>query len=200
MIPHPLRRLARDRRGATVIEFAIVVPVMLTLIMGLGELAYQEYVQSVLTGALQKAGRDSTIQGNGAQSATTAIDTAVMTAVWLVAKNATYASTRKSYSSFQTAGPEPFTDSNGNGVYDKGSDCFTDVNGNGVWDADPGATGQGGANDVTVYSITISYRRLFPLFSAIGLTSTASLYGTTVLKNQPWATQSAYTPVQICPK
>lgn len=182
------------------IEFAIVVPVMLSLIMGLGELAYQEYVQSVLTGAIQKAGRDSAIQGNGAQSSTASIDKVVMTAVWTVAKNATYTSTRKSYSSFQNAKAEPFTDSNGNGAYDQATECFTDVNGNGVWDADPGVSGQGGANDVAIYSIAINYPRLFPLFSAVGLTSTASLYGTTVLKNQPYATQAAYTPVQICPK
>ena len=179
------------------VEFAIITPVMLTLIMGLSELAYQGYVQSVLTGAVQKAGRDSTIQGNGAQS--TQIDTVVMNAVWSVAKSATYTSSRKSYSSFLTAGPEPFTDSNGNGQYDAASECFTDVNGNGVWDADPGSTGQGGANDVVIYSVAVTYKRLFPVFGLMGMPSPVTLTGTTILKNQPWATQNSYTPVQICP-
>ena len=37
-----LHRLARDRRGVTIIEFAIVLPVMLLMMMGLGDLLYQE--------------------------------------------------------------------------------------------------------------------------------------------------------------
>ena len=205
-----LRALRDDRRGATVIEFAIVTPVMLTLIMGMGELAYQGYVQSMLTGSVQKAGRDSTIQGNGTQTAQ--IDAVVIAQLsqlrsgWAAncsttppANAPTYCSTRKNYSSFLNVGPEPFTDSNGNGQYDQASECFTDINGNGVWDADPGAAGQGGASDVTVYSITINYPRLFPVAGLIGFTKLATLTGTTTLKNQPWATQNAYTPVQICP-
>ena len=60
--------IRRDRRGVTVVEFALVAPVMLLMIMGLGELAYEGYVESVLTGAVQKAGRDSTIQGAAART------------------------------------------------------------------------------------------------------------------------------------
>ena len=190
-------RLACDRRGATVIEFALVVPVMLALVMGLGEMCYQLYVQSVLTGAVQKAGRDSTIQGANSQTST--IDTAVMQQVWQIAKNATYTSSRKSYSNFAEIGPEPFTDTAGTGAYVAAKDCFTDLNGNKVWDADPGTAGQGGASDVTVYTIQVSYQRLFPV-AMIGMTPAATLTGTTILKNQPWATQNAYAPQQICPK
>lgn len=194
------RRLLGATSGATLIEFAIVTPVMLSLIMGMGELAYQGYVQSVLTGSVQKAGRDSTIQGNGSQ--TTQIDAVVMQAVWTVAKNATYTSTRKSYSTFSQAAqvtPEPFTDGNHNGQYDAATECFTDTNGNNTWDADPGLNGQGGASDVTIYSINISYRRLFPVFGLVGMSPVAALNATTTLKNQPWATQSVYTPKQVCP-
>ncbi len=197
MIARVVRRLRGDERGVTIIEFAIVTPVMLVLIMGLGELAYQGYVQSVLTGSVQKAGRDSTIQGNGTQTAQ--IDSVVMQAVWTVAKNATYTSTRESYSTFGQIAPEPFVDSNHNGQYDAATECFTDTNGNNVWDADPGASGQGGASDVTVYSINISYPRLFPVFKMIGLPSIAALTATTTLKNQPWATQSVTASKQVCP-
>ena len=63
MSRRPLARLRRDRRGVTVVEFAFVLPVMLVLMMGMMELGYQAYVQSVITGAVQKAGRDSGIQG-----------------------------------------------------------------------------------------------------------------------------------------
>ncbi len=197
-VPVAPRRLARDRRGVTVVEFALVLPVMLTVIMGLGDLTYQEYVQSVLTGAVQKAGRDSTIQGAGSQTST--IDAAVMGMVTQVAKDATFDSKRLSYANFSAIAPEPFTDTAGTGVFDATKDCFTDLNGNSTWDSNPGASGQGGANDVTVYTIHVYYQRLFPVAKLIGLTQTVTLTGTTILKNQPWASQNAYTPKQICPK
>jgi Flp pilus assembly protein TadG len=188
-------RLRRDRRGVTIVEFAIVVPVMLMLIMGLGELTYQGYVQSVLTGAVQKAARDS-----GIESATmTAIDQTVENTVRAVAGKAQFvpAPTRKSYSSFSAMAPEPFTDSNGNGQYDKG-ECFSDVNHNGVWDTDPANSGQGGASDVTVYTVTATFPRLFPIAQWIGWGDTATIHATTILKNQPYKTQSLNTPTTIC--
>lgn len=196
--PSLLRRLAPDRRGATIIEFALVLPVMLTVIMGLGELTYQQYVQAILTGAVQKAGRDSTIQGAAGQ--TSQIDATVMQMVRQVAKDATFDSKRSSYASFAAVAPEPFVDTAGTGTYVSTKDCFTDLNGNSSWDPDPGSTGQGGANDVTVYSIRIYYQRLFPVAALIGMSQTATLTGRTVLKNQPWAAQNAYAPKQICPK
>lgn len=192
-----LRRLRADARGVTVIEFAFVAPTMCLLLMGLCDLTYQSYVQSILTGALQKAGRDSTIQG--ATARTTVLDNAVMTMVRNVAKNATYTSSRKSYASFSSIAPEVFQDNNGNGVYDQPTECFTDINGNSLWDADPGTTGQGGANDVVLYSMRVTYPRLFPLAGMLGWPSTQTVAASTVLKNQPFANQASYTAKQVCP-
>lgn len=195
-VPSSLRR---DVRGVTVIEFAIVAPVMLLLIMGLSDLAYEGYVEAVLTGAMQKAGRDSTIQGNDTTANGTAIDQKVMASVWTVVRSATYTSSRKSYAQFGAIAPEVFQDNNNNGVYDAASECFTDINGNKKWDADPGATGQGGAGDVVVYTMTITYQRLFPLSKLANLPSTVTLAATTLLKNQPYKAQTSYTPTQVCP-
>lgn len=197
MIRAALRRLRRDDRGVTAIEFAFVAPVMLLLIMGLCELTYQCYVQAILTGAMQKAGRDSTIQGSTAR--TNALDNAVMTPVRTVAHSATYTSTRRSYAQFSHIQPEPFQDNNGNGVFDATTECFTDLNGNNSWDADPGLNGQGGANDVVLYTVTVTYPRLFPLYGMLGLTANAQVASSTVLKNQPYAAQNAFTPKQVCP-
>lgn len=191
-----LPRLARDRRGATVIEFAIVLPVMLVLMMGMMELGYQAYVQSVITGAVQKAGRDSGIQG--ATQAT--IDAKVLSQVRAVAPSANFASgspTRLSYTSFSAVAPEPFVDTNGNGTRQAG-ECYTDVNGNGQWDADAGRSGQGGANDVTVYTVQITYSRIFPVVKLLGWAGTATLSASTTLMNQPYATQNVPSPATIC--
>jgi len=195
MILKRLRSFRRDTRGATIIEFAIVSPVMLILMMGLGDLLYQSYAQSILSGALQKAARDSGIEGGGA--VTTTIDDKVKAMVRMIAPNATFVSTRKSYDTFSEVAPEPFTDTNRNGVRDPG-ECFTDVNGNGVWDADPGITGQGGASAVTLYTMTATYPRLFPVARLIGLPATQTISATALLKNQPYATQTLNANVSIC--
>jgi Flp pilus assembly protein TadG len=190
------RSLSRDERGAALIEFAFVVPVFLLLVMGFCELAYQAYVQSVLTGAVQKAGRDATIQG----ATTSGIDGSVLTQVQAAAPRAAFATgypSRKSYAQFGDIEPEPFVDTNGNGVRDTG-ECFTDVNDNDLWDADPGTTGQGGANDAVVYTVAIIYPRLFPLAARMGWGTTQTLSATTTLKNQPYASQQTGTYSTVC--
>ena len=190
---HP--SLARDTRGATIIEFAIVAPVMVLMTMGLGDLAYQVYAQSILNGAVQKAARDSAIQG-GADNAA-AIDGKVTAMVKTIAGNATVSFTRRSYSSFSMVKPEPFVDTNNNGVRDAG-ECYTDINGNNQWDADPGTAGQGGANDVTVYTATVVYPHVFPMAGLLGWSPNQTIAATTLLKNQPYASQTTVTPATVC--
>jgi Flp pilus assembly pilin Flp len=193
-----LRRLRQSRAGATVIEFAIVCPVFLVLVMGLGELAFQEYLQSVLTGAVQKAARDSTIDGNGTVEANTVIDNKVKAVISGIIRNPSWdASSRENYSHFADIGPEYFFDSNGNNTYDKG-ECFIDTNGNALWDADPGATGQGGANAVVVYQMGFSYPRIFPFARLIGWSNSVHIEATTILKNQPYKYASTADSVKVC--
>lgn len=190
-------RFRADRRGVTAIEFAMILPVMLAMIMGLGELMYQVYTQSILEGAIQKAGRDSAIQG-GADNAAT-IDQAVLAMVKTAAPGASFEGTptRKSYATFASAKPEPFTDTNGNGVRDP-KECYDDINGNGSYDTDSGSSGQGGANDVTLYTVRISYPRLFPVASFFGGSSTQVIAAKTFLKNQPYASQSTVAVKNKC--
>lgn len=190
-----LRSLRRDRRGATLVEFAIVCPVMLLLMMGLGDMLYQIYAQAVLNGAVQKAARDSGIEGGAANTAT--IDGQVSSIVGKVVGNATFVATRKSYDSFSEVAPEPFTDTNGNGIRDAG-ECFTDENGNGTWDADPGLAGQGGAGAVTLYTVTATYPHIFPVGRLLGWTGSQVISASTLLKNQPYATQTTNANVTVC--
>jgi Flp pilus assembly protein TadG len=193
-----LNRLWRDARGVTVLEFAFILPPMLFLLMGAGEVMYQVYLQSLLDGAIQKAGRDSAIQGGANKTAD--LDTAVLQMVRVVAKTATIqSSVRKSYADFAKMKPERFDDTNGNNAYNSG-ECFDDINGNRTWDADPGLVGQGGANDVTSYTLTISYTRLFPVAAILGWGQTHQLVATTLLKNQPYASQAVRATARInCP-
>ena len=187
-----LRRLRWDDRGIAMVEFAFVAPVMVIVLMGMGEVLYQPYLQSVLTGAVQKAGRDSTIEDSVySDEAMARIDARVMSAVRDVAKTATFQSRRESYSSFSLIKPEYFVDSNSNGVRDN-NECFDDVNGNGGWDARPGRTGQGGADDITAYTMTVTYHRLFPVMGVLGWSPTQTVSAQTLLKNQPYQGQVAH--------
>ena len=199
-------RLARDTRGAALIEFAIIAPVMCLLMMGLGDMLYQLYAKAVLNGAVQKAARDSAIQGGAQLSATidgkvvTMMSNMMRTPVYScapIAGTTTWCSTRKSYANFAQIAPEPFTDLNGNGTRQAG-ECYSDVNGNAQWDADPGKTGQGGANDVTLYTMTVNYPRIFPVAGLFGWSTSLTISSTSLLKNQPYATQASSTPATIC--
>lgn len=191
----PLSSLRRDARGTTIVEFAVLAPTLLLLLLAGMELAYQSYLTSILEGEVQKAARDSAIQGGAEATAT--IDAAVQRQVETVVRNATFSSQRLNYSSFLNAKPERFNDLNNNNLRDSG-ECFDDVNGNRIWDSDPGRSGQGGANDVTLYRMTMTYPRIFPLAGMLGLANVNSITVQTALKNQPYASQNV-TPTQpVC--
>lgn len=186
------RRLRSDRRGATIIEFAMVAPVMLLMLMGLMELSYRYYVSAMLEGAVQKAARDSTIEGAGTNTAV--IDAKVQSMVRSIASHATFQSSRYSFFDFDEVGPpEPYSDANLNGQFDTG-ECFQDNNGSGVWEGMPG---QGGANDVVEYTMTVTYPQILPLSGMLGWSGTNSVSASTTLRNQPYGQQSRPTAV-IC--
>lgn len=200
-VPSALRGLRSNREGAAVMEFGIVAPVMVLLMLGAGDLLYGFYTKSILLGAVQAAGRNGTLQVNASTTATTALDNNVMAMVRRVAPAATFVSSRQNYTTFSDVDkPEPFTDKAGGtaGVRDA-NECYTDMNANLQWDADGGRTGVGGANDVAQYTITITYPRLFPLAKFIGLSENQSITARTLLKNQPYATQAGAAPQVICP-
>ena len=183
-------RLFRDRRGTTIVEFAMVLPVMLALLMGLGELAYTAYVRVILSGAMQKAARDSTLEDSTGQA--DAIDAKVIAAVRAVASKATYVATRKSYQQFGYISGEPFTDSNDDGICNK-NEPYSDVDESGSWTADLGASGQGGASDATVYTMVVNFPHLFPVAKIVGIRGDVQLTSTVVLKNQPYGSQTLRT-------
>jgi Flp pilus assembly protein TadG len=189
--------LARDESGATLVEFAIVAPVMLLMLMGFFDLAQTEYARSVLQGAMQMAARNSTLQ-SGLTSQST-IDAYVENQVTpVVSRNPTFTVTRLSYSDFSDVGKaEPYTDTNGNGQYDRG-ECYEDINGNGQWDSDMGTTGQGGADDAVLYTMSVSYKRLFPMARMLGWSANQTITASTVLRNQPYGTQDTSTPAPTC--
>jgi Flp pilus assembly protein TadG len=183
-------RFGDDTKASSVMEFGLVAPVMMLMLMGFYDLGHASYVRSVLQGAVQKAARDGTLQTGGAQATT--IDTAVQTQVRPVAgKNATFSSSRLSYNRFSQVGEaEEFEDEDGDNTYDAGQECYEDWNGNGNWDATPGTAGQGGASDAVLYEVTVTYPRLFPTPKLLGWSANNVVKASTVLRNQPYGEQT----------
>ena len=191
-----LCRLRQDSCGATAVEFAMVAPVLLMTIMGIFDLGYNIYANTMLQGAIQHAARDSTIEGADLRLAE--IDAAVASAVHNIVPRATIAFSRKAYANFaDVSRPEDFTDSDGNGLCDKG-EPFEDANRNGRWDNDRGSSGQGGARDAVLYSVTVTYARGFPMARMIGLPETVTTEAATVLRNQPYKLQDNKPAVGSC--
>jgi hypothetical protein len=103
------------------------------------------------------------------------------------------------YKSFNDVGrPEDFEDKNDNDLYDD-DECFWDENDSGAWEDDVGKNGIGGAKDVAVYTATIEYDRVFPLWKLIGLSEKNTVSASTALRNQPYGPQAARTRKKICP-
>jgi len=190
------KKFAADTRGLTIIEFAIIAPTLLVLLMGTFDLGFRAYATSVLQGEVQKAARDATLETGS--TAGTALNSRVQTQVSRVIANGTWAFNRRSYSSFTRAGQaENFTDSNSNGVRDAG-ECYQDENGNSNWDSDVGLNGQGTSDDIVVYTASVSFPRLFPMYGLLGWSPNQTISASTTLRNQPYGTQATYTVTARC--
>ena len=193
------RALARDTSGVTVVEFAIIAPVLGLALLGAFDVAHTLYARANLQGVVQKTARDSSLEASTAAEAQNILDNRVRAQVRLMANNAEINITRRYYRTFSEAAeakPEDWTDTNDDGVCNEG-EPYEDANLNGSWDADGGNWGQGGAKDATLYTVTVSYPRFFPIYNLVGGSNETKLIATTVLRNQPYADQSRYAAAVV---
>lgn len=189
-----VRALARDQKGATIVEFAFVAPVMGLALLGAFDVAHTLYMRSALQGIVQKTARDSSLESGTETNQQTLLDNRVKDQVKALANNMTIQITRRYYRSFSkaaTASAESWTDTNGDGTCNAG-EPYQDDNLNSSWDKDGADAGQGGAKDAVLYTVTVSYPRLFPIQNFVGGASTTKVAASTVLRNQPYGEQSSY--------
>lgn len=188
-------KIVQDENGTTIVEFAAVLPLMCIALLGGMDLCHREYAQSILTGTVQKIGRDTTLQGGADDVAVN--DAKVKAAVLQIAPDAQFTFERSFLTRYRDAEGEPFTDNNADGLRQPG-ECYDDVNNNGQWDANVSSTGNGGADDVVMYKVTAKYPRLFPVASFLGWDPEQTITADTALKNQPYATQNQVSVVARC--
>jgi Flp pilus assembly protein TadG len=180
--------LLRDRRGATVIEFALILPVLLSAVCGTIELGHMLVARMVLDGAVVEAARIATASVDNSQAARdTAMRRSITTAMssFPLATGQQMSIDTRVFADFSTAYPEVYADANRNAKYDLG-ETFTDRNKNGKWDPATPITGtMGGAGDVL--SITVRYPKKV-LFGFLGtqwaMGSLINLSATTVVRNE----------------
>lgn len=187
-----LSTLKQEKQGVAAVEFALVVPTFLILLMGGFEVGYTLYIQSVLNGEVQKAARDSSLETGGTSATQTAVDTILRNTLLALNNSATITIKRNTYQNFTKAEARQPEDANGNGVCELGETWY-DRNYSGSYDDDGGVDGQGGAKDVVVYEAFVSYPRIFPVAKLIGLSSNVNLEARTVLANQPFGEQATHS-------
>jgi len=180
------RSLRSCERGATALEFALILPVLLLFVVGSIEAAIILFIGSSIESAVLEASRygiTGTEYGEMSRS----------DRVLKIVKERTYGLLDMDkvrldtliYESFDDIGkPEPFVDADGNGVWTDG-EGFTDVNGNAQWDDDMGEAGLGGGGAVVVYRLTYPWGVVTPiLHRALG--ETVTHVSSVALMNEPF--------------
>ncbi|MHA7818386.1 MAG: TadE/TadG family type IV pilus assembly protein [Erythrobacter sp.] len=192
-----LRDIRRDESGATLTEFGFVAPVLILMIMGIFDMAHTQYTSALLNGAMQKAGRDLTLETAATREVD--IDQAVIDQVRnVVPDSASIQLAKLSHFDFEDIGEaEEFSDDNGNTICDNG-EVYVDANNNGQWDADRGEDGIGGARDAVLYTAIVTYDRMFPMYGLAGLPQQVELRASTVLRNQPYDVQTSRSETGNC--
>jgi Flp pilus assembly protein TadG len=182
------RAFLRCSRGASLVEFALVFPILIVLVIGLLEVGMMMFIQSAMEGGLREATRwgitGQTVTGETREESIRRI--LEENTLGMVDFSGA-AITMRTYDSFSDVGqPEPWTDSNDNGQYDVG-EPYTDLNGNTQWDEDRGVEGVGNASEIVSYTVEYHWVPLTGLISSfIGDGDGIPMRASTVVRNEPF--------------
>ncbi len=193
-----LKRIRRDENGATLTEFGFVAPVLILMVMGIFDMAHSQYTSALVNGAMQKSGRDLTLESAGSRQDD--IDQAVIDQVQnVVPDSATVTLEKLSHFDFSDIGEaEEWTDEGTLDGICNNNEVYVDANGNGQWDSNRGTSGIGGARDAVLYTAVVTYPRLFPMAGLAGLPENVEVRASTVLRNQPFDEQDRSTETGNC--
>jgi Flp pilus assembly pilin Flp len=189
------RRLSRESRGMAIVEFGFVVVPLMVVLLGAFDLGYQQYVKSQLQGVLDRVARSASVEDpvftEAGATVEEQVENAIRERVNRIARNATYTIEQTNYYEFSGVGrPEKLvTDVDGDGEFDDDEDCWQDLNRNGSYDEVAGRTGQGGADDVVFYEVTVTMPRIVPVMSLIGVPDDYNIVARAAIRNQPFADQ-----------
>jgi Flp pilus assembly protein TadG len=187
--------LASDTRGATIVEFAIIIPVICTLMAAGFELGYRAYLGAIVQGALLEASRRATVGDKTGEQ----IDQIFKDRVGMLSNAANVKQIKKeNFYNFTNVGkPEKITtDVAPIGVYNAATDCYEDANNNSAYDTNMNS-GLGTADDIVRYSVTVEYPNIMPVNKVLGWGTKQTITASTVMRNQPFTSRAM--PTIRCP-
>ena len=194
-----IKALAQDTKGATAIELAMVLPVLILILVGIIELSMGMFINTVVEGSLKDASRlgaTGQIQ-EGVSNDQALVD--MINAASLGMLNLTTADvTSLVYENFAYVGQgEEYTDLNGNGTWDAGpftdsdgtvypdGEPWVEVNGNGAYDEDFGVAGLGVQGDIVLYTVRYNWNFLSGQVIPV-LDGTIPMSASIVVQNEPF--------------
>ncbi len=185
MAPNPWQ----DQSGIAIIEFAMIAPVFLLMVMGIIEFStimFTTVVMESATNVTSRLGKTGYVAAGTTRDQQIIDNIKTRTAGLLDPTKITI--TSKAYTDFSKVGqPEPCLNPNHSPCPGAPGVNFTDINGNGVWDADMGRAGLGNAGDVVVYTVSYPWPIMTPIVAGIiGRTFTITVR--TVVRNEPYGT------------
>jgi hypothetical protein len=184
-----IRRLLgapRSDDGAAMVEFAFVAPLFIAMVAAIMEFSGIMFVQAILEGSAREASRYGlTGFTSGGVSREDQILAIIEDHSYGIIDVDELEMETLVYENFADVGqPEPFTDENGNELWDN-DEPYTDINGNGTWDEDMGAAGLGGPGDVVVYRVSYDWNIMIPVFEPI-FGDAINLQANVAVRNEPF--------------
>lgn len=195
------KRLKKHEKGAVLIETAFVLPVIALASIGTLEVGMTMASTTMLEGAISEASR-SGMTGYTATNKTREdyINDLLKDRTYGMINLDNLVIRQKVYEGFGSVKlPEPFTDSNDDGVYSLGVDSYTDMNCNDQWDADVGRDGVGGPGQVVLYEVVYDANFMTGFFSKMigDEDGKIRLTASTVIQNEPYGSPSANCEAKI---
>lgn len=180
--------LARCQNGVTAIEFALIAPVFILLVMGIIEFSLIMFTSAVMESATNNTSRlGKTGYVPGAETREQEIIDTVAARTQGLLDPAKIAVSTTVYSNFNDVGqPEPCVSPAQPPCGGTPGVNFIDVNGNGQWDADMGAAGLGNPGDVVVYTVSYPWPIMTPVMRGI-LGNTYLITARDVVRNEPYS-------------
>jgi Flp pilus assembly protein TadG len=181
------KKILRCVSGITSIEFAMVVPVMMLLIMGIIEFSLIMFTNAVLENAANvtaRYGATGFVAAGSSRQDQIIANVRNMTGGLLDPDRIIITTTV--YASFdQVERPETCINPATAPCPGTAGVNYVDINGNGQWDADMGVAGLGNANDIVVYQITYPWPVTTPVINTI-IGNPFNITVRTVVKNEPY--------------
>ena len=183
--------LIREENGGATLEFGLVVPLFVLMLISVMEMGMLFFANTALEGGLREAARYAiTGRTDGASREQAIINIINKNGYGIVKVTADNITTEiyQDFADIDTA--EPIVGDEGEiGVYEPGiDDGYTDINCNGTWDEDIAKSpGAGGGNDVVIYVVDYQHEFMTNLLAPmIGGDGKVPLTARVAVRNEPF--------------